>query len=199
MGLLGKLLRRSPKDPYWDRFINAPLADPANEMSFALRSAPPGKVFPVKSEVPEPTRMAQDLAQLADFLGASVLGVAALDPGDLRPSVSADTEHGDGPSAVAESYPFVIVCAVPAEYDPSKAQGIGGQHARRESASVSFSIAAYIRELGYQAIVHPVDSARVAAKAGLGDRGTKVFVGDAVLTDLPVALGRPVAPGRSKR
>ena len=197
MGILSRLLRRSPKDLYWDRFINGPVNDPNNELATAFRSAPGGVVFPTKSELPEPSRLGSDLAQLTQFLGAASFGVTTTDPSDLRP-----VDDTTDPAGLAASYPLTLVCTVHAEHDPETALGVGGQQPRRESADVAFSLAAYIRELGYEARVCPVDSAKVAIDAGLGSRradgrfvskehGPHVFVGDAVLTDLPVALGRP--------
>jgi hypothetical protein len=186
MTLLDRLLRRTPKDPYWDRFINGALSDPRNEPSEAYRTAPAGNVFPVRSEIPEPARMAQDLAVFASFLGATSTGVAATDAAHLRPLA-----ESDGPGALAEGLPFALVSVVAAEADPDKSPGVGGQQARRISAMVNHSVASYIRELGYQALVCPVDVGAIAPAAGLAQR-SKTFIGDAVLTDIPVALGVPV-------
>ena len=55
MGILSRLIRRGDKDPYWERFINRPVSDPAKTLAHAIRNAPEGRVFPVKSEVPEQT------------------------------------------------------------------------------------------------------------------------------------------------
>ncbi len=183
MSILTRLFRSRKPDPYWDRFIEGPLDDPDNDLTTSIRGAPTGAVFPVKSEVPEPPRMAKDLGQLAQFLGATLLGVARTDPSDLR----GDDDRSTG--EIAERYPYAVVCGVRAEYDPNVAMGIGGQRARHESASVNFSLAAYIRELGYEATVYQVDSGSVSASAGLGPSSAKLFVGDAILTDLPLALG----------
>ena len=180
MQFLNKLLRRSPKDPYWDRFINGTPNDPLNETSGAYRTAPAGNVYPVKTEIPEPPRMAHDLAEFAVFMGAASLAVAPTDAAALLPF--------DGKSDGTLDLPFTIAIAVPAEADPATSPGIGGQHARRISAMVNHSVASYIRELGYQAIVCPVNVGPTAAASGLA-RPPKSFVGDAVLTDLPVALG----------
>jgi hypothetical protein len=186
------LLRRSPKDPYWDRFINQPLADPLNDPSEAYRAAPTGNVFPVRAEIPEPSRMAQDLAQFASFLGAIATGVASTDPAHLRPLLDRASD-GDGPGALAEGLPYALVSVVAAEADPDKSPGVGGQHARRISAMVNHSVASYIRELGYQAIVCPVDVGAITPAAGLAPT-SKTYIGDAVLTDIPVALGVPTVP-----
>ena len=184
MTLIDRLLRRAPKDPYWDRFMNGALSDPLNDASEAYRSAHPGKVFPVKTDIPGPDRMAQDLAQFAVFMGASTLAVAATDAGTLRPRPGDDR----GAGALAEDLPFTLVIAVPAEADPEVAKGVGGQQPRRISALVNHSVASYIRELGYNAIVCPIDARTVGVAAGLR-RPPKTFVGDGVLTDIPVALG----------
>lgn len=187
MGLLSWLPGRS-RDPYWDAFVNRPLADPANSITEAIRRAPEGRIFPVRSELPEPDRLLQDLDQLVTFLGGSAIGVAKTDPAFLLPGDDADGEPGSG--ELTEDHPLTIVCAVHAEHHPGKAKGMAGQHVLHESASVNFSVAAYIRELGYRGTVRPVDAAAAARAAGL-EPGRAEYVGDAVLTDLPLPLGRP--------
>lgn len=187
MTILDKLLRRSPNDLLWDRYINQAPLDPNADMAHAIRTAPAGDVFPAKSDIPEPGRMASDLFELASFFGGSALGVTDNKPTSLLPPID-----GSEPSDVSVLMNLVVV-GVPADVDPDKAAGIGGQHVRREAATVVFSLAAYIRELGYQAIVSPIDKA-VAKTAGVaGSR--KLFVADdAVLTDLPLAHGAPKLP-----
>ena len=185
MGLLRWPLRR-PRDPYWDAFVNRPLADPANAITEAIRQAPEGRVFPVRSELPEPARLLQDLDQLAAFLGASALGVARTETAFLLPGEDAD------PAGLAEDHPLTVVIAVHAEHHPDRAKGMAGQHVLHESASVNFSLAAYIRELGYRGTVCPVDAKAAARAAGLAPTRHE-YVGDAVLTDLPLPTGRPGA------
>ncbi len=182
MGLLRWPLRR-PRDPYWDAFVNRPLADPANAITDAIRRAPEGRIFPVRSELPEPDRLLQDLDQLVRFLGGSAIGVAKTDTAFL---LSSDDTN---PADLAEDHPFTVVCAVHAEHHPDRVKGMAAQHVLHESASVNFSLAAYIRELGYRGTVRPVDPA--AARAAGVEPGRDEYVGDAVLTDLPLPLGRP--------
>ncbi len=189
MRLLGWRLGRS-RDPYWDGFVNRPLADPANVLTDAIRHAPEGRVFPARSELREPGRLLRDLDQLTRFLGASSMGVARTDAAFLRAG------EGSGPDAppdlaeLAMDYPFAVVCAVYAEHHPAKAKGMAGQYVLHESVSVNFSLASYIRELGYRATVLSVDSAAAAQAAGLESQ-RRQYVGDAVLTDLPLPTGRP--------
>ena len=187
MGLLRWPLRRS-RDPYWDAFVNRPLADPANSITEAIRRAPEGRIFPVRSDLPEPARLVNDLGQLTAFLGASALGVARTETVFLRPGDDADASPD--PAGLVEDHPFTVVVAVHAEHHPDRAKGMAGQHVLHESASVNFSLAAYIRELGYRATVRPVDSKAAARAAGLAP-GRGEYVGDAVLTDLPLVVGRP--------
>ena len=189
MGLLRWPLRRS-RDPYWDAFVNRPLADPANVITDAIRHAPEGRIFPVRSELPEPDRLIQDLDQLIRFLGGSAMGVTRTETAFLRPGDGSTPDESPDPAEVAADHPFTIVCAVHAEHHPDKAKGMAGQHVLHESASVNFSLAAYIRELGYRATVRPVDSAAAARAAGLEPQRSE-YVGDAVVTDLPLSFGHP--------
>jgi hypothetical protein len=176
-----------PKDPYWDAFVNRPVRDPRNLTQEALRS-PGGAVNPTRMELHTPEITADHLKQLATFLGAELMGVVRL----KEPAVEA------GPDA--KSYPFAIVCAVRTDYDPRVAKGVGGQVAVRNGRFVTFTLAAYIREMGYQATNQlPADQERLAAAAGLGtlDREgrlvtskgkPRVYVADEVIhTDLPLA------------
>ena len=185
MGLLRWPLRRS-RDPYWDAFVNRPLADPANAITEAIRGAPEGRIFPVRSDLPEPDRLLQDLDQLVRFLGGSAIGVAKTDTAFLLPGDDID------PAELAEDHPLTVVIAVHAEHHPGRVKGMAAQHVLHESASVDFSLAAYIRELGYRGTVRPVDSAAAARAAGLVP-GRHEYVGDAVLTDIPLPTGRPGA------
>ncbi|MCY4583697.1 MAG: hypothetical protein OXE50_13020 [Chloroflexi bacterium] len=189
MGLLSWLPGRS-RDPYWDAFVNRPLADPANSITGAIRNAPEGRIFPVRSELPESDRLLQDLDQLVGFLGGSAIGVARTETAFLLTGDDAEAELD--PADLAADHPLTVVVAVHAEHHPDRTKGMAAQHVLHESASVNFSLAAYIRELGYRATVRPVDPAAAARAAGL-EPGRDEYVGDAVLTDLPLPLGRPGA------
>ncbi len=196
MGILSRLMPwRTPKDPYWEGFISRPVADPDNELIPAIKGAPEGRIFPVRSDLPEPGRLSRDLAEFATFLGAASLGIAKLEPAHLPPD-------GDDRDELLAMYPLVLMCTVHAEHDPAVEKGMGGQHPVQESASINFSLSAYMRELGYASTVRPVDAIAVAVAAGLGTtdasgrlvtkkHGAHVYVGDGVLTDLPLALGVP--------
>ncbi len=197
MGILSRLMPwRSPKDPYWEGFISRPVVDPDNELIPAIKNAPEGRIFPVRSDLPEPGRLSRDLAEFATFLGAASMGIAKLERAHLP------AEGDDDADKLLATYALVVMCTVHAEHDPAIEKGIGGQHAVQESASINFSLSAYMRELGYASTVRPVDAVAVAVAAGLGttgaggklvtkEHGAHVYVGDGVLTDLPLAPGVP--------
>ena len=179
---------KSEDDPYWEAFINRPAVDPRNAVDEVLRHAAGGAVNPTRIELHTPEITSAHLKELATFLGAEQVGIVRL--GD---TVSGDAGEHDG-------FPFAIVCAVKADYDPRSAPGIGGQVPVRNGRYVTFILASYIREMGYRATnQEPADAHRLAAAAGLGTlsaegrlvptrRGTHIHVADEVVhTDLPLA------------
>ena len=150
-------------DPYWDTFINRPPADPNNLLPHAFKRASPGGVNPVKTEVHSPNVMASHLKELGRFYGAHQVGIA---------------------QRRAEP-PFAIVCVLESDYDTHIARGIGGQTPALKGMFATFTLAAYIRELGYRAdCVELEDAEQLAAAAGLNHRG--MYVADVILTDLPL-------------
>jgi hypothetical protein len=171
-------------DPYWDFFINTPPADIANTVTEMIRSAPEGNVFPTKAELHTPEITSGHVKELAGYLGADLVGIAKL--------TAAGGELG-------EDYPFAVICAVAAEYDPRTARGIGGQAPVQKGLFISFVLSAWIRELGFRATAAPhSDAEKLAAAAGLGrlneegrlvtaKYGTGVHVANLIRTDLPLA------------
>jgi hypothetical protein len=148
-----------PADPYWETFVNRPVADMRNLPQEALRS-PGGAVNPTRMDLHTPEITSDHLKQLAKFLGAERIGVARLST--PQPAAEAD----------AEPYPFVIVCAVRSDYDPRTSPGVGGQVGVRNGRFVTFTLASYIREMGYRATNQlPADEHRLAVAAGLGTLG----------------------------
>jgi len=121
---------------------------------------------------------------MAQYFGAELIGIAKLDLDD---------------AANDEKYPFAILCAVHADYDPRAAKGIGGQMPVQNGLFITFVLSSWIRELGFRATVAgDADTDALAAKAGLGtlngsgrlvthEFGAGVYVADAIYTDLPLA------------
>jgi len=171
-------------DPYWDFFINTPPADLANTVTEMIRNAPEGNVFPTKTELHTPEITSSHVKGMAEYFGAELVGIARLNP---------DEAH-DG-----ESYPFAVICAVRADYDPRQALGIGGQVPVQKGLFISFVLSAWIRELGFRANAAPdPDADKLAAAAGLGTLnhegrlvtpqfGANVHVANVIRTDLPLA------------
>jgi hypothetical protein len=171
-------------DPYWDFFINTPPADLTNTVTELIRNALAGNVFPTPADIHTPEIMAQHVKEMAQYFGAALVGIARLE------TSNADNPHG---------YPYAILCAVPAEYDPRVSPGIGGQVPVQNGLFITFVLSAWIRELGFRASVAPhLDATTLAAQAGLGQLkaegrlvtpqfGVKVYIADAICTDLPLA------------
>jgi hypothetical protein len=171
-------------DPYWDFFINTPPADLANTVTEMIRNAPEGNIFPTKAELHTPEISSSHVKGMAEYFGAALVGIVKLD------------SNG---AARNEPYPFAVICAVRADYDPRAAPGIGGQVPVQNGLFITFVLSAWIRELGFRASAAPDPAAeKLAAAAGLGrlnadgrlvtDKfGTNVHVANVVRTDLPLA------------
>jgi hypothetical protein len=173
--------KHSPKDdPYWDAYIKAAPADLANSAVEIIRRAPEGNVFPTRAELHTPEITTRHVKEMARYLGADLVGIAALDPED-------------------EPYPFAVICAVRADHDPRTSPGIGGQVPVQNGLFVTFVLSAWIRELGFRATsMSDARAESLAARAGLGtldgdgrlvtrELGLRVHVANVVLTDLPLA------------
>jgi len=170
-------------DPYWDHFINTPPADLANSVVEMIRNAPDGNIFPVKADLHSPEITSGHVKELARYCGADLVAIARI-----------DEQADDG-----QPWPFAVVVAVRAEYDPRTSPGIGGQVPVQNGLYVTFVLSAWIRELGYRAHAELDPAAeRLAAQAGLGrldaqgrlvtpQYGTKVHVANIIRTDLPLA------------
>jgi len=170
-------------DPYWDFFIKTPPADLTNTVTELIRNAPAGNIFPTKADIHTPEITSQHVKDMAQYFGAEWTGIAKLE--------SHGAHHPDG-------YPFAVLCAVRAEYDPRISSGIGGQVPVQNGLFITFVLSAWIRELGFRAHVESqLEAKRLAAQAGLGrldaegrlvtpQFGAKVYIADAICTDLPL-------------
>jgi hypothetical protein len=177
-------------DPYWDFFINTPPADMANTVTEMIRSAPEGNVFPTKAELHTPEITSSHVKELAAYLGTDLIGIARL------PSLST---MGESKSEKESNYPFAVICAVQADYDPRQAPGIGGQVPVQKGLFITFVLSAWIRELGFRATTaFDPDAEKLAVAAGLGilnaegrlvtpNFGSHVHVANVIRTDLPLA------------
>src|SRR5207244_6258541 len=114
------------------------------------RNAPEGNVFPTKADLHTPEITSGHVKELARYLGADLVGIARL---------SSDDDEG---------YPFAVICAVQADYDPRQAAGIGGQVPVQNGLFITVVLSALIRELGFRtAASSPPNPEALAAAAGL--------------------------------
>jgi hypothetical protein len=156
------------KDPYWEAFINRPPADLNNLIPHAFKQARGGGVNPARTEIHSPNVMADHVKELGRFYGAERVGIVE------RP--------GSDP-------PFAIVSVLRSDYDTRVAKGIGGQVPALKALFSTYTLAAYIRELGYRADCVELPEARqLAEAAGLLPlpKARYAHVGDVILTDLPL-------------
>ena len=194
-------------DPYWEFFINKAPADLTNTVTELMRNAPAGNIFPTKAELHTPEITASHVKGMAQYFGAELIGIAKLDPNHAPSFLPSPPSRGRGKgeginseginSDGEEAYPFAVICAVHADNDPRTSPGIGGQMPVQNGLFITFVLSAWIRELGFRATVVR-DADALAAKAGLGTLngqgrlvtaklGAKVYVADAIYTDLPLA------------
>lgn len=168
-------------DPYWDFFINTPPADLANTVTEMIRKAPEGNVFPAKAELHTPEITSNHVKGMAAYFGAEMVGIVKLKQDD------------------AESFPYAVICAVHADYDPRTSPGIGGQVPVQKGLFISFVLSAWIREMGFRASSAADSNAdKLAAAARLGTLdahgrlvtekfGANVHIANIIRTDLPLA------------
>jgi len=177
----------SGDDPYWDAFINRPPADGRNIIPEIIGKAPEGNIFPTVAELHTPEVTSAHTKELATYLRAQLVGIADL---------------SKQPPEIARGYPFAVICAVKAEYDPYTSPGVGGQAAVQAGQYITFIMASWFREMGFRGTMKIETSReereRLAVAAGLGKLdgkgrltvpkyGTKIHVADPVFTDLPLA------------
>ena len=179
-------------DPFWEFFINTPPADLTNTVTELIRNAPAGNIFPNKAELHTPEITSSHVKGMAKYFGTELIGITKLDDHSPRPLAP----PGNGES---NEFPFAILCAVHADYDPRQAKGIGGQMPVQNGLFITFVLSSWIRELGFRAtVVRDANVDALAAKAGLGtlngngrlvshEFGAEVYVADAIYTDLPLA------------
>ncbi len=181
-------------DPYWNFFVNTPPADLANTVTEMIRKAPDGSVFPTKAELHTPEITSSHVKGMAEYFGAELVGIAKLEN-----VFSLPIGHGNSEVDENQNYPFAIICAVHADYDPRTSPGIGGQVPVQNGLFITFILSAWVRELGFRAKAAPdPDADKLAAAAGLGTLdpngrlvtqkfGTNIHIANVIRTDLPLA------------
>jgi len=209
--------REGDRDPYWDAFINTPPADPNNVIPHAFSQVRDGETNPVRAEVHSPNVLSSHIKELGRFYGADLIGIVGLPAVSRTASFSPEgvpvdsvrdsIRSPEGVSSGAQG--FAIVTVLKADYDTRTSRGVGGQTPALKGLFATFTLAAYIRELGYRATrVFGEDNRgeRLAAAAGLGRLnaegrlvsprfGRLVYVAELIFTDLPLEPdGQEIAP-----
>jgi ferredoxin len=220
-------------NPLFHWYFNSPAQDPIgrigtgnhaadrkNVLQMVVNRSPRGGVNPAKTKVRDPGVMTEHIKRVARFFGADVIGVAPAYPGFLYTAGRyPDDGNGPrgaagsppGPSEMAERYPFAISGGVAWDYNMGKAHrhriGDATYHFSLDDAQVLMvNLAAYIRELGYNAIQGVAQPMPVALAAGIGEHarngllitekfGSRVQLGDIILTDLPLVPDKPIDIG----
>jgi len=201
LNLVRKLFGRDPEkdDPYWDFFLNRPLADPKNLVLDVITKSPGGGLFHQKMDVHDPLAVSGHIVQLTKFFGASLVGIARTEPALVQLVVPAGQSEEDlpPPDQIANLYPLTVVSLAHWPYDPIKHRGMGGQLGRQKVAAANFHLRSYIREIGYEAVFGTPTSPALAVNAGLGTLdasgrlvtsqfGRDVAMETVVLTNLPM-------------
>lgn len=141
-------------------------------------------VAPIKAELGAPADESRDIKRLARFFGADLCGITHIDPRwhyTHRPDTA---QMKPVPNALPDGMSHVIVMGHEMDKGlvdtyPSALAGAATGREYSHEAAIVMQLAAYIRNLGYQAIASMNDTALVvpyAIKAGLGEYGRNQMV-----------------------
>ena len=134
-------------------------------------------VAPVQLEVDDPSAMSTEIKRISKFFGADLCGVTDMDDRWLYASRIDTRDLSEAPNELPEGMTSVIVLGheMDAELVATYPSALAGAATGREyshEASVVMQLAAYIRNLGYEAVASMNDTGLVipyAVKAGLGE------------------------------
>ncbi|MCH7713228.1 MAG: 4Fe-4S dicluster domain-containing protein [Chloroflexi bacterium] len=198
-------------------------ADRRNTLQNAVARSTKGTVnsqLPQAVESSSPEALSLHIKKVAEHFGANVIGIASVHPsmlysGDRYPEDGTGSDgrpRGEGtPEAMAEKYPYAICLSTAWDYNMIQAHRHHiGDHAYHFSqarlALVYANVAAYIREMGYEAIQNRVQPMPTALAAGVGELGrngmlitekygARIHLGDPILTNMPLVADKPIDIG----
>lgn len=174
---------------------------------------PDTPVAPEPMQVEDPARMSAEVKRIAKFFGADLCGITDLDERWLYTSRVDTRDFSEAPHDLPEGLNSVIVLGHEMEQElvatyPSALAGAATGREYSHEASVVMQLAAYIRNLGYEAVPSMNDTGLVipyAVKAGLGEyarnqmvitpefgprlRFSKIFTNLPLSHDAPQPLG----------
>lgn len=170
-------------------------------------------IAPQQCKIEDPTDMSHEIKSIASFFGADLCGITDYDP---RWTYSARVDARDAseaPNDLPTGITSVIILGHQMDHDlvatyPSALAGAATGREYSHEAAIVMQLAAYIRNLGYEAIPSMNDTALVipyALKAGLGEyarnqlvitkefgprlRFSKIFTSIPLAHDAPQKLG----------
>ncbi len=170
-------------------------------------------VAPMQQEVGDPAQMTAEIKRIATFFGADLCGITDMDERWLYASRVDTRDMSEAPNNLPEGMTSVIVMGHQMEEElvatyPSALAGAATGREYSHEAAVVMQLAAYIRNLGYEATASMNDTGLVipyAIKAGLGEyarnqlvitpefgprlRFSKIFTNLPLAHDTPKPLG----------
>lgn len=190
-------------DVITDRF-----ADQGRREGFQAPISADTPVAPVRRDA-DPQDMAREIKQVAAFFKADLCGITGIDPRWHYSSRVDTRDLSDAPNDLPEGVTSVILLGHEMDADlvdtyPAATAGAATGRAYSQEAATVMQLAAYIRNLGYEAVPSMNDTALVipyALKAGLGEyaRNQMVITRDfgprlrfsKIFTSLPLAHDAP--------
>lgn len=134
-------------------------------------------VAPVQQEVDDSAKMSREIKRIAQFFGADLCGITELDHRWVYTARVDTRDMSEAPNDLPPGTTSVIVLGHQMEEDlvatyPSALAGAATGREYSHEAAIVMQLAAYIRNLGYEATASMNDSGLVipfAIKAGLGE------------------------------
>lgn len=173
-------------------------------------------VAPERVAVEDPAAMAREVKRIARFFGADLCGITAVDARWHYATRVDVRDITDAPNDLPDGITSVIVLGHQMEESlvatyPSALAGAATGRAYSHEAATVMQLAAYIRNLGYQAVASMNDTGLVipyAVQAGLGEYGRNQMVitpefgprlrFSKIFTSLPLGHDGPKRPGVEK-
>ena len=170
-------------------------------------------VAPEQVEIDDPSEMSNEIKRVSKFFGADLCGVTDMDERWLYASRIDTRDLSEAPNELPEGMTSVIVLGheMDAELVATYPSALAGAATGREyshEASVVMQVAAYIRNLGFEAVASMNDTGLVipyAVKAGLGEYARNQLVitpefgprlrFSKIFTNMPLACDTPKPKG----
>lgn len=218
-GRLGAVMKKRMREPVPDAIWRTvyPRDRRENSIMWHLYEAADGPLNPDRTEAPDPAANAARIKEVAEFLGADLVGISELREEFVYTHYGNMFEAAKGtlgePVVLDHAYAISI-----ARHMDRKKLNISPSYIENAETALRYSelamtvtmLASYIRELGYSARAHHLGREGVlhqplAVQAGLGEVGRNDMVISAkygpgmrlatVTTDLPLAIDHPVSLG----